>query len=161
MSLFLIIFWLVALLILAGLGFYAWRLTRRLHAIKQQQQAEKAAAELQLRNHQQELMQDIHFIARAMLAEQCDITEGVMRLQYLIDGLDADVWQRPELETIRQHWQATNHMPILEAYQALSRQEQFRLDSQRLRLEDDNKNAIFKELNWLVTYQFSSVTLLQ
>ena len=161
MSLTFLIFWIVALAILIGLGAYAWKLQKQLTHVQQLKVAEETQAAENLRKHQQELLQDIHFIARSVLSDQCEITEGVLRLQYLIKGLDPSAWYLKELQTIRLHYEATSHMPILEAYQALSRQEQFKLDNQRWQLEADHKSGIMRELQWLVTYRFNSVTLLQ
>jgi hypothetical protein len=51
-------------------------------------------------------------------------------------------------------------MPILEAYQKLSKKEQFRLDRQRWQLEETHKPDISKELQWLVDHSFPNITLL-
>lgn len=150
-----------ALIIIAALAYYAWHLTTKVKKLHQAQQEEQAQAELQLRNRQLELLQDIRFIARAVLAEQCEITEGVLRIQYLISALDPDAWQLDELATLRKHHEATSAMPILEAYKALPKKEQFRLDRERWSLEEHHKPAVQRELQWLVSYRFPSVTLLQ
>ena len=150
-----------ALIIIAALAYYAWHLTTKVKKLHQAQQEEQAQAELQLRNRQLELLQDIRFIARAVLAEQCEITEGVLRIQYLISALDPDAWQLDELATLRQHHEATAGMPILDAYKALPKKEQFRLDRERWSLEEHHKPAVQRELQWLVSYRFPAVTLLQ
>lgn len=155
----------IAITILTPLAAYAWYLTQKVKQAETEQQAEQdkeaAAAAHNLRQKQLSLLQDIRFIARSILAEQCEITEGVLRLHYLITTLDADVWHMPDIPTLREHYQATQDMPILDAYQQLPRKEQFKLDKQRWDLEDKNKKKIEQELNWLVTYSFPGVTLLQ
>lgn len=150
-----------ALVIIAALSAYAWHLTRKVKNLKQAQQQEQAQAELQLRNRQLELLQDIRFIARAVLDEQCEITEGVLRIQYLMSALDPAAWQLDELATLRQHHEATATMPILDAYKALPKKEQFRIDQQRWSLEEQHKPAVQRELQWLISYRFPGVTLLQ
>ncbi len=150
-----------ALIIIAALAYYAWHLTTKVKKLHQAQKEEQAQAELQLRNRQLELLQDIRFIARAVLAEQCEITEGVLRIQYLMSALDPDAWQLDELATLRQHHEATAGMPILDAYKALPKKEQFRLDRERWTLEERHKPAVQRELQWLVSYRFPGVTLLQ
>ena len=102
-----LVFLVLAVTIIAGLSLYAWRLTRQVSAMKQAQQDEEAAGELHLRQHQEELVGDIRFIARAVIAGQCEITEGVLRTHYLLHGLDAEVWAREELHMIRNHYDAT------------------------------------------------------
>lgn len=151
----------LAIAIIAGLSFYAWRLTRQVNALQVAQREEEAAGELNIRQHQEELVNDIRFIARAVVAGQCEITEGVIRTHYLLHGLDADVWAREELNMIRNHFDATRDMPILQAYKELSRKEQFALDSRRLKLEEKHKAAIEREFRWLNSYSFPQVTLLQ
>ncbi|WP_430462102.1 DUF2489 domain-containing protein [Thalassolituus sp. LLYu03] len=150
-----------AILIIALLAGYAWHLTRKVKAVEEKQRQEQASAEMNLRNKQQELVSDIRFIANSVLQQQCDITEGVMRLHYLISVLDPAVWGLNELARVRGHHHATQAMPILDAYKALSKQEQFRLDKERFALEDANKAAIEQELKWLASYSFPGVTLLQ
>ncbi len=151
----------LGLLIIALLAGYAWHLTRQVKVVEQRQQEEEAQAAMQLRNRQLELLQDIRFIARSVLDEQCEITEGVLRIQYLMSALDPAVWERDELCAVRSHYQSTSSMPILDAYKQLSRKEQFKLDQQRWALENENKTAIERELRWLVSYSFPVVTLIQ
>lgn len=150
-----------AVVIIALLSGYAWHLTRKVKQQEIQQQKEEAEAELQLRKYQQELVKDVQFVARSVIQQQCEITEGVLRIQYLVNGLDPDVWNQPELKQVREHYFATCDMPILDAYQALTPKQQFKLDKERHKLEQDNKEAIEAELTWLAAHSFPSVTLLQ
>ncbi|MDF1763976.1 MAG: DUF2489 domain-containing protein [Oleibacter sp.] len=151
----------IGLVIVVVLGVYAWRLTQQVKTLEENKRAEQAEAEMQLRRHQQELINDVRFISRAVATDQCDITEGVMRAHYLLSGLDTSVWGLSELSSVREHFEATRDMPILDAYKALSRQQQFDLDLKRVELEDMNKAAIKREFNWLASYSFPEVTLLQ
>lgn len=143
-------------LILAG---YAWHLISQLRQLKKEQLEAETAAELKIKEFQQELIHDVHFIARAVLAEQCEITEGVLRIQFLITKLDPSAWQNDQMSVVRQHYAATANMPILDAYKALSKQEQFKLDNERYRLEFENKEGIYKDFQWLINYDFPAVTL--
>ena len=151
----------VAVLVIAPLAWYAWSLTRKVHRMEAQQAKEEAEAELQLRKYQEELISDIRFVSRSVLQQQCDITEGVLRLQYLLQGLDPDVWLMDELENLRSHYDATREMPILDAYKALTPKEQFKIDKARITLEHDNRLTIERDLKWLNTYHFPKVTLVQ
>ena len=150
-----------AAVIIAALAGYALHLTRQVKQMEAAQKAEEAQAELQLRRYQEELVKDIRFIAMSVVQQQCDITEGVLRTQYMIRGLDPAVWEMNELENIRRHYDATRDMPILDAYKALTPKQQFALDKERLRLEEENKIPVEREFRWLATYTFPQVTLLQ
>lgn len=151
----------IAIIIISALAAYAWYLTQKVKTFERQQQEEEAQAALQLRKHQEELVKDIQFVARSVVQEQCEITEGVLRIHYLLNGLDPDVWQHQELEAVRNHYLASKDMPILDAYKALTPKQQFDLDKERLSLEQQHKTQISRELNWLSNYQFPTVTLLQ
>ena len=151
----------IGAVIIAGLGWYAWHLTRQVKALEKRRREEQAEAELYLRNKQLELVGDIRFIANSVLQQQCEITEAVLRLHYLISTLEPEVWHSHELATVRKHHEATREMPILDAYKALTKKEQFRLDNQRYALEEEHKLAVERELRWLAAYHFPSVTLIQ
>ncbi|TNC88893.1 DUF2489 domain-containing protein [Thalassolituus sp.] len=150
-----------AAIVILALAGYALHLTRQVKKMQAEQRAEEAEAELQLRKYQEGLVQDIRFIASSVVQEQCDITEGVLRIQYLLNGLDPAVWEMQELKTVRDHYEATRTMPILEAYKALTPKQQFAIDRERLRLEDQNKASVTREFRWLAAYSFPQVTLLQ
>lgn len=151
----------IGTIIVLGLATYAWRLSNQLKQQQQRQQQEMANADNQLRQKQRELQQDIAFVARAVLAEQCEITEGVLRIHYLLSGLDPEAWHTPELEPLRRHYDATQHMPILDEYKKLDRKQQFQLDRQRWALESEHKDVIEKALQWLSHYSYPNVALLQ
>ena len=151
----------LAVIIVAALAGYAVYLLGQVREQENRQLQEEAAAELQLRQHQEELVKDIRFVARSVVQGQCDISEGVLRLEYLIRGLDPEVWLRHELTSLREHHNDIRDMPILDAYRALTPKQQFALDKQRFQLEEANKPAIERELHWLIEYRFPQVTLLQ
>lgn len=155
------VFIVVAVLIITPLAWYAWSLTQKVRRMETQRAKEEAQAELQLRKYQEELISDIRFISRSVLQKQCDITEGVLRLQYLLQGLDPEVWLMDELENVRAHYNVTREMPILDAYKALTPKEQFKIDTARITLESDNRLTIERDLKWLSTYHFPKVTLVQ
>src|SRR5690554_3101152 len=145
--------------IILALAGYAWYLFSKVRTLRKEQAAATHASEEKIKEFQQELIQDLRFIARAVLAEQCEITEGVIRIHFLISKLDPDAWLHESLSTTRQFYAATLDMPILDAYKALSKQEQFTLDNERFRLEKEHKDAIYKEFKWLVAFDFPAVKL--
>lgn len=150
----------IAVVIVVGLAVYALRLSSQLKQAKHEVQQAELQAEQKLRDHQLKLIEDIRFVARSMVAEQCEITEGVLRLNFLVNALDEDVWNNTELSSVRAFYAEAADMPILDAYKALTKQQQFELDNHRYQLEADNKEAIFKEVQWLINYQYPSITLI-
>ena len=141
----------IVLLILSSIaGFYLWKVRQlkknQADQIKRNQEAWKA--------HQEELAKDVRFIANSMVQGQCEITEGCMRIQYLLDKLDEELKNKPEFQAIHIHYRQTAHMPIRDAYKALSRKEQFKLDQQRFSLEEENRERVIAEATTLLTYRF-------
>ena len=104
--------------------------------------------------HKNELVKDIQFIANSMLQEQCEITEGCLRIGYLIPRVVESDDIKSTIKHIFEHHSLTANMPIKEAYKALSRKEQFKLDSQRLTLEAKNKNGVLEDCKTLLNYSF-------
>lgn len=149
-----------ALTIIVGLASYAFYLSVQVKKAKQEVEKNTAEAEQKIRDHQHQMINDIRFVARSVTSEQCDITEGVLRLHYLVKALDNELWEHYQLTGIRSFYAEVADMPILEAYQALSKQQQFELDNVRYQLEQQHKAAIFNEMRWLTQFNFPSITLI-
>jgi len=117
----------------------------QLKNLKQKQALQQAENEASWRKHQQELCNDLKFIAKAMLQGQCEITEGCLRITYLMSRLDESLLSDPSYSTVVKHAGLTAHMPTHQAYKDLTRKEQFKLDQERFKLEETNKKAVLKE----------------
>ena len=118
----------------------------------QASQAEKNQQAWQ--EYQDELISDLTFIARAMVQTQCDITEGCLRLKVLMDRLDENLQHQTQFKHIQAHYQQTYQMATHKAYKALSKKQQFKLDQERLKLEQLNGEAILAEVKNLMTLSF-------
>jgi len=149
--LYLIILAVLIILALAGTAiYYVTKLKRVQKQQEEQVKKNKAAWEA----HRNELASDIKFIAHSMIQEQCEITEGCMRIAVLMDRLDDELQHKPEFKTIREHFSLTISMPTHQAYKDLSRKEQFKLDKQRYALEEKNKDQVLEEAKTLLHYNF-------
>ena len=150
---------LIAALIVIGLAatavYYLWQL--KLQTQRQQQEYAKAQAEW--RKKKQSLASDIKFIAQAMVEQQCEITEGCLRIKVLMDHLDPNLQHKKEFSTIQQMHSLTSNMATHEAYKALPRKEQFKQDKERFRLEELHRDAVLKEAKIIVSYQFEILAL--
>jgi predicted metal-binding transcription factor (methanogenesis marker protein 9) len=150
---FLIISALILILILAIIaGYFSYKVSL-LNKQKQQQLKSNQDAWEQNRN---ELIKDIHFIANSMFQQQCEITEGCMRLEYLINKVDDSPKMRIEFQHIYAHYDATAAMPIREAYQALTKKEQFKLDKARAKLEAQNNDNVLSDAKKLASFPFDT-----
>ena len=118
---------------------------------KEQQSKENQDAWLQNRNV---LIKDIRFIANSMSQQQCEITEGCMRLEYLINKVDDSPKMRIEFQYIYKHYDATAAMPIRDAYLALTKKEQYKLDKDRAKLEAQHKADVLSDTKKLAEHSF-------
>lgn len=105
-------------------------------------------------DHQNDLIKDIIFIANSMSQEQCEITEGCMRLVYLINKVDETGQIQSKIPHIYSHYNATLHMPIKDEYKALTRKQQFKIDCERRDLENTNKSAVLSDTQNLANHIF-------
>lgn len=155
-TLFILASLIVAVLAAVALHYHR-KAQKHLAKIDQQQQQERQLAQQNLDKRNNELITDIRFIANSMLQQQCELTEGVLRIHHLSDRLDIDIMRQVQFASLHQHFNQTRDMPILDAYKALSKRDRFQLDKKRLELEEANKEAVLAEIKLLVSYSFDSL----
>ncbi|NVK36385.1 MAG: DUF2489 domain-containing protein [Gammaproteobacteria bacterium] len=143
-----------AAVIILGLSAIAAYYIIKLNQVKKAQAEQIKKNKAAWQKHRDELASDLRFIANAMLQGQCEITEGCLRIKVLMDRLDDELQHKPEFKTIQSHFAQTIQMPTHEAYKALSKQEQFKLDKTRYGLEAKNKDQILIEVQTLAEYKF-------
>jgi hypothetical protein len=134
-----------AALIVAGLAFYAGTLLWQL-----QQQSQAAAR--QLADKQQYLRDSIILICKAMRDEQCELSEGALRVWVLLDHLVPD--HKPDPVTsypgLHQMYQVVKDMPTHKARQAQAREVTARQDTVRLNAEQELKDFILADVEALL-----------
>lgn len=155
------ILFILAVLIIAALAGYAFFLQRE---VKKKQQeaiaadtAERELAQQNLDKRNNSIISDIRFIAQALMTEQCEVTEGVLRIHHLADVIDTDLMLQPEFSTLHEHFNQCKDMAIKESYKQLSKKQRFRQDNQRFRLEEQNKDGVLKEAELLIKYSFNNL----
>jgi hypothetical protein len=148
---YLIIFAVLILLTLSAIAAYYLAKLKKVKNNEEEQAKKNQEAWL---SHKNELVKDIKFIANSILQEQCEITEGCMRLGYLMPKVDESEEIQTRFGSLFDHYRATSNMPIKEAYKALTRKEQFKFDSKRLRLEAENKSGVLSDCKILLKHSF-------
>ncbi|TDF36245.1 DUF2489 domain-containing protein [Alteromonadaceae bacterium M269] len=131
----------LAILIIAGLSFYAGKL---LWQLKQQNERQQQA-----RNKRIETITDsIHVIAKAMEQQQCDLSEGCIRLCNLLNAIPSESpADYPSLyPNVYELFHKVEHMPTHKAREALPKKERLRQDIQRAEWESELETAILPEL---------------
>lgn len=123
------------LAIIAGLSWVAYRELKKVAAMEAQQQAQE-------NERQKNLQISIDAIARAVIAEQCDVSEGALRLKPLLDASISGWADRSDLRAILTLASALADQPIKEARAALTKQERMKFDLVRMKLEAEHADSL-------------------
>jgi len=137
----------IALLIIIGLGFYAGKL---LFLLKQQKSRQEAARQSRIAN----ITDSIIVIAKAMDQQQCDLSEGVIRIVNLLNALP--IKAPPDFKAKYPHIHAlfteVSGFAILEARQQLPKSERKKQDIAREQIESEYESKVLAELPPLQAY---------
>jgi hypothetical protein len=137
----------VALLIILGLGFYAGKM---LFLLKQQKARQEATRQSRVEN----ITESLVLIAKAMDQQQCDLSEGVIRIVNLLNALP--IVDQPDYKTKYPHIYAlfteVSGFAILEERQKLSKAERRKQDIAREQIESEYESKVLSELPALQAY---------
>lgn len=142
----------IAALLVAVLAFYAGTLLWRLQQQRKQQQQQDILQQQQRLEKEQYLRDSITLICKAMRAEQCELSEGTLRVWVLLDHLVPERTPDPQLTYpgLHQMYQVVKDMPTHQARKdqdkALTRQQ----DQLRLKAEADLKDFIIADAEALL-----------
>ena len=131
---------LVAVCIIVGMIGYA---TYLLLALQKQKKALQQAR----RNRINRIKESIEIIAKAMLNDDCNLSEGVLRLKMLFEPVGMSIKNHV---TMLQLYEVVETMPTHEARNALKKNERMRLDLQRESAEAALEKNIKLELHQLL-----------
>lgn len=128
-------------LVISGLAFYAGKLLFQLNAQNQERDAKLA-------KRNERATESIRVIALAMQQEQCDLSEGSIRISVLLDHIVHKQPQdyRTRYPAIHDLYDRIKHMPTHDARKELGKKEVAKLDMQRWKHEAELKEAIETEL---------------
>lgn len=131
---------LVAVCIIVGMIGYA---TYLLLALQKQKKALQQARQ----NRINRIKESIEIIAKAMLNDDCNLSEGVLRLKMLLEPVGMSIKNHV---TMLQLYEVVETMPTHEARNALKKNERMRLDLQRESAEAALEKNIKLELHQLL-----------
>ena len=138
-------------LVVLALAIYAGQLLYRLRVqqVQQLEQQQRAIA-----GRKVHITDSVQIIAKAMQRQECDLSEGTIRIVKLLAAIPAEPqdWPAlyPELHTF---YGKIQHMPILDARRALAKQARMQLDLQRLRYEAEHGERMQQEISQLSTFE--------
>ena len=136
---------LLAIAILAGLSFYLGKLLMQIRYAKQQQQQK-------LQHKQQKLQEDIYTIAWAVQQQQCDLSEGCLRIWVLLDHLQPQDNQQNQQRYpgIFALYDKIKHLPTHQARKELTKTARRKMDKQRFSDELEFKQQIQQDIDKLL-----------
>jgi hypothetical protein len=133
--------------IILGLSFYAGKL---LSQVNEQKQKKDKLRQDRVTN----IMQSVHVIALAIEQQQCDLSEGVIRLTNLLDALPLSPQPKfAELyPAIYGLYYKISHFATHEARASLTKKERRQQDKDRMAIEADFETSIIDEVIKLRAY---------
>lgn len=137
----------IALLIVAGLAFYAGSL---LFQLKVQQNNRKHKTQQRIST----ISESIQTIASAVEQEQCNLSEGTIRIYHLLEGLP--VKDKPDFSdkfpNLYSLYAQIKDLPTHQSRKEQSKSETRKQDIQRQTLEAQLETAILQEMTELKTF---------
>lgn len=127
------IFTLLAVVVFV-LATYLGFLINKLRLQKKMNELREKELEQLRAQREQSLVESVQIIARAVINEQCEISEGCIRIKKLLELLDYDI-QGP-MSAIDQLYLELEGFAYLDERDALSKQEKFDQDRKRFGVED-------------------------
>lgn len=116
----------VVLTLLAIAIYLHWRL----YVVNKQIQQRQKEADAQYLLARQQLNQSIQIICRALLARQVEYAEASLRVSALMDQLSVNGTVREEFVAFDKLAQSIAHIPILDAWRELPREQKREFESQ-------------------------------
>jgi hypothetical protein len=139
MLIFYVVFGALIVLLLAGTAVHYLRKVNKMQVIKEQQVKELDNLKS---NHNNYLNTSVQVLAQSLVDDQLSLTEGAIRISVLLDNLKIDDAARSDFSAIFQLAEATSHIPILEAWNRLSKTEKKQFEKTRVGIEDQYKEFV-------------------
>ncbi|MCO4757916.1 MAG: DUF2489 domain-containing protein [Oceanospirillaceae bacterium] len=145
----------VGLLVCVGLVVFIQRQRTTIKAAQEEQAAKLHALEAKAQEQRDYLIESIHVIANAMIHdERMTLTEGTIRISVLLDNLSPQLKQEPDFSVINEVFERTRHIPYLNKWKELDKQERWRYKQEMKQIEAEHKDALLKAAGLLASYPF-------
>lgn len=83
---------------------------------------------------EQSILESVRILAKAVLTQQCEVSEGCIRIKNLLDAISFEM--SDSLKPINDLYDEIKHFDYLDARNKLSKQERFNQDKERFKIED-------------------------
>ncbi|GAB2799952.1 DUF2489 domain-containing protein [Halomonas shantousis] len=136
----------VAVLIVVGLALYAFRLWKRVHHREALQRDE-------IRRANENCLESLDVIARAMLADQVDLIEGALRCKVLLEIIEPQLVERSRFHVFAEVHRRAGHLHTHSARQALSPRQRLEEDRERIALEEELRAPLQQAAHAVVDFK--------
>lgn len=144
----------IAVVIVVLLACYAVFLLSKLNKQQKEAQAAKQQRLNDAKQKKQKVLDDIKYIASAMLEERCEPSEGVMRIAKLFEALSMSEQMAVEFPSIFEHYDCIKAHPIKEERKALAKQQRMKLDLARMKSEAKLEQGILDDAKKITQFHF-------
>lgn len=121
----------------------------------QRKKAQEAATKRELF-----ILESIEIICKGVIQDQCEVSEGVLRIKNLKDQLEY-MSMDMDLHVFDQMYGEIEQFDILEARSELSKQERFNQDKKRFAVENEYKDRVVESCRDLLIYVKQKVSIVQ
>lgn len=146
---------LVAVAIVLALAVYAGWLLWKLHEQKKTLAEHDAVFAQKKIEHEDYLIDSIRIIAQNLVEEDLNVSEGAIRLKFLLDGLGLPEEERTRFLALDALHGKVKDFDTHEARKQLSPKERMRQDSEREAHEADHRDHVIEVAEVLMRYDFS------
>ncbi|AWB66635.1 DUF2489 domain-containing protein [Saccharobesus litoralis] len=150
--------WLIAIvlgaLLIIGLAFYAGKLLFKLQLQNKKEQAFLDEVKTKQAANNKHLIESVRYIAKAVREEQCELSEGAIRICTMLNNFAGQ--EDAYLETYPGFYQLFNAIkdfPTHQAFKDLSKQERMNQNMKRWNFEADVKEQMLEEAKLLQSFQ--------
>lgn len=147
----------VAIAIVLALAGYAGWLHWKLYQHRQRMTEQTAEYERQKLAHQDYLIESIRIIAANMVDEDLNLSEGAIRLKFLLDGLGLPEEEREKFRALDELYEQVREFDTHDARKALAAKERLRQDRSREAHERDHRSRVLEVASTLRNYPFSGL----
>ncbi|MGD8176712.1 DUF2489 domain-containing protein [Marinimicrobium sp. ARAG 43.8] len=130
------------IVIIGVLAAVAGTLLFKVHKLNQARREQERLQQEAVDAQRERINKSIQVIAQAIGSDDITLTEASIRISVLLDSLGVDDAVRDEFSPFYDLKTATEHIPILEGWKALSRKEQFQYDRERATQEQFHEKAV-------------------
>ncbi|SDK95677.1 Protein of unknown function [Modicisalibacter muralis] len=135
-----------AVVVVGGLGMYALLLWRKVKSRDSFRREE-------IRRANENCLESLEVIARAMLADQVDLTEGSLRCKVLLEIIDPKLLERPSLRIFAEVHQRTAHLHTHSSRRVLTPLQRLQEDRQRHVVEDELRTGVLDAAHAVIDFK--------